>query len=230
MSRRRALLALVLLVPAPSLGALCGMVLFPDSLLGAALFAVSKVWLVVLPAVWTRRVEGRPFRWSPARRGGFGVGALTGLVISAVILAAYLGLADVLIDRPHLVERLTVVGLSVPARYIGAAAYWILVNAVLEEYVWRWFCVQQCERLFAPRVAIVCSALFFTIHHVVAMSVYMGWAPVVLCSAGIFVGGAIWSAMYVRYRSIWPAYLSHAIVDLCVFSIGAWMLFGGGRP
>ena len=55
----------------------------------------------------------------------------------------------------------------------------------------------------------------------------MGTAATALCSFGIFLGGAIWSGLYVKYRSIWPCYLSHAIVDLCVFAIGAWMMFGG---
>jgi membrane protease YdiL (CAAX protease family) len=51
-------------------------------------------------------------------------------------------------------------------------------------------------------------------------------AATAICSAGIFIGGSVWSYMYVRYESIWPGYLSHAIVDLCIFGIGAFMIFG----
>jgi membrane protease YdiL (CAAX protease family) len=42
----------------------------------------------------------------------------------------------------------------------------------------------------------------------------------------VFTGGAIWSWLYVRYRSIWPGYLSHAIVDVAVFAVGWWIIFG----
>jgi uncharacterized protein len=46
-----------------------------------------------------------------------------------------------------------------------------------------------------------------------------------LCCAGVFAGGVIWSALYLRYRSIWPGYLSHALADLAIFAIGASLLF-----
>ena len=213
-------------MPAPSLGALCGLVLFPNSAAGVWLYGASKLWLLALPVVWLHYVERAPFSLSPARRGGFVAGVLSGLAIAGVIVAGYLILGDSLIDRSFLRDRLTAVGLGVPSRYVGAAAYWILVNSVLEEYVWRWFCVRQCEQVFSRAMAAVCSALFFTIHHVVAMQVYLGPAPVAICALGVFSGGAIWSLMYIRYRSIWPGYVSHALVDVCVFGIGASILFG----
>ena len=221
----KALLALFLLVPAPSVGAFCAMVLFPDSLLGTVLFAFSKVWMVVLPIVWCRFVIKAPLSLSPAKHGGFAVGLFSGLALSAVIAAVYLVMGDDLIDRAFLATKLTGIGLGSPLTYLGAAAYWILVNSVLEEYVWRWFCVKQCEQLMPPRVAMLCSALFFTLHHIVAMRVYFGSSTVLVCTLGVFVGGALWSAMYIRYRSVWPGYVSHAIVDLCIFSIGASILF-----
>jgi hypothetical protein len=77
-----------------------------------------------------------------------------------------------------------------------------------------------------PVPAAACSALFFTLHHIVAMHVYLGTTALVLCSLGVFLGGVIWSMMYVRYRSIRPGYLSHALVDPCIFTLGAWLLFG----
>ncbi len=225
MNRRKAFLALALLVPAPSIGALCAMVIFPDSWLGVLLFGLSKVWLLALPIAWCKFVNREPISFSPPRNGGFPAGLLSGLGLSCVILAVYLTMGDSLIDREFLVSKLTSIGLASRSSYIGAAAYWILVNSVLEEYVWRWFCVKQCEFLLRPTVAVICSALFFTQHHIVIMRVYFGGTTVLVCALGVFLGGAIWSAMYIRYRSIWPGYLSHAIVDLCIFAIAASMLF-----
>jgi membrane protease YdiL (CAAX protease family) len=225
-SRWRALLALALLAPAPSVGVLFGMVLLPNTAAGALIFGLSKVWLLALPLIWRLAVDRAPLSLSPVRRGGFGVGALTGLVISVVILAAYAAFGRRLIDPAVFVEKLRGVGLGAPGRYAVGALYWTGVNSVLEEYVWRWFCVRQCEKLL-PRVpAVLCSALFFTVHHVLAMGVYMGGTAVALCALGVFTGGAVWSALYVRYRSIWPAYLSHALVDACIFILGAALLFG----
>ena len=225
MNRKKAILALVLLVPAPSIGALFGMVIFPNSLPGVFLFGFSKVWLFSLTVIWRIFVDKKSISFSPARHGGFTTGFLSGLGILGIILTAYLTMGDSIIDKEFMVNKLTSIGLASRGTYIGAAAYWILINSVLEEYVWRWFCVKQCEQLMRPKLAIICSALFFTLHHIVAMRVYFSATAVTICSIGIFLGGAIWSAMYIKYRSIWPGYLSHAIVDLIIFGIGASMLF-----
>ena len=226
MNHKKAILALCLLVPVPSLGVFAAMILFPDSSLGSLIFGASKLWVFALPIFWLKFVEKGTISFSPPKNGGFGIGLLSGILISALILAAYLIFGNFLIDRQFLVKKLTEVGLASHAVYIAGAAYWILVNSVLEEYLWRWFCVKQCQTLMGAYPAAACSALFFTLHHIVATSVYLGPMAVFLCSAGVFIGGAIWSAMYIRYRSIWPGYLSHAIVDLCIFGIGAAILFG----
>ena len=226
MSRNRSILALLLLVPAPSLGVLAAMVVFPNSPIGTVLFGLSKVWLFGLPLFWTLFIDRRPLSLSPVRHGGFGVGVLSGVLISLFMLVFYRLLGPRMIDASFLAEKLNDIGLGRPGVYAAGAAYWILVNSVLEEYVWRWFCVRQCEALMKPGWAVVASALFFTLHHVVALRVYFYPVTVILCSLGVFLGGVIWSWMYIRFRSIWPGYVSHALVDLCVFGIGASLLFG----
>jgi uncharacterized protein len=225
--RNKALLALLLLVPAPSIGTLFGMVICPNSTAGVLVFSASKVWLFGLPLVWLRFVERSPFSLSPPRQGGFGMGVLSGLLISGVLLVLWWTLGDTVLDRRFLADKVSAIGLGTPIAYAGGALYWILVNSVLEEYVWRWFCVTQCEKLLPKRLAVVCSALFFTLHHIVALAVFAKPAVVLACSAGVFIGGATWSMLYIRYRSVWPGYLSHALVDLAIFGIGAAIVFGG---
>jgi len=225
--KKKAALSLALLVPAPSIGAWAGLVLFPDSPMGKAIFGLTKIWLLCLPLVWNLWVNKERISLSSPKKGGFGMGVLSGLVMNVFILSAYWLLGEDWIYSGLLVEKMDAVGLASPSLYIRGAAYWILVNSVLEEYVWRWFVLKQSTVLFRPMTAVLCSALFFTLHHIVAMQVYLGIEAVALCSAGVFVGGAIWCLMYMIYRSIWPGYLSHAIVDLCVFGIGAYIIFGG---
>ena len=57
-SRVKAFCALVILVPAPSLGVLFGMFLFPDSALGKSLFLFTKIWVFILPAIWLKFIDG----------------------------------------------------------------------------------------------------------------------------------------------------------------------------
>lgn len=223
--KNKAIISLSLLVPAPSIGAYCAMVLFPNTFLGAGIFMFSKIWLFSLPVIWHRYVDAERLSLSPARKGGFGVGLVTGVILSGIITAGYMALGSSLVDPVFLIRKMEDIGLASRPVYAGCAIYWIAVNSVLEEYVWRWFVVKQCESLFRPAVSIFLSALFFTLHHIVALQVYLSPIAVAICSVGVFIGGATWSFMYMRYRSVWPCYLSHAIVDLAVFVIGAAIIF-----
>ena len=226
MNKKKAFLSLLLLVPAPSVGILAGMVFWPDTALGKVLFMFSKLWLFGLPVLWYLFVDKGKFSLSPARKGGFGFGLLSGGIITGIILVAYFLLGPIFLDNGTLIDKMYQIGLDTPLIYVGGAAYWICINSVLEEYVWRWFVTKQCEELFKPKLAVVCSAACFTLHHTIALNTFMPPVATAICSAGIFIGGSVWSYMYVRYESIWPGYLSHAIVDLCIFGIGAFMIFG----
>ena len=116
--------------------------------------------------------------------------------------------------------------LNTPAAFVVGAVCWCMVNSLIEEYVWRWFVFAQCEQLFSKGLAIGASGLFFTIHHTVVLSQYMSWQGTVLASIGVWIGGATWSWIYLRYRNIWAAYVSHIFADLAVFGIGYVQLFG----
>lgn len=218
-------MALLLLLPAPSVGVLAGMVLAPDQLWGKAVFAVSKIWILLLPIFWFTCIERQKPGLSKPSHGGFGVATALGLVISAAIFIFYLTLGKLLINPQLIKDMAARTGLSNPAIYLAGAAYWILVNSVLEEYVWRWFVVRQCSALMSQRMAIALSAACFTLHHIFATQVYFSWLLVVIVSLGIFIGGALWSWCYLRYKSIWPGYVSHAIVDIAVFAIGYHLIF-----
>jgi membrane protease YdiL (CAAX protease family) len=129
-------------------------------------------------------------------------------------------------DLGPLREAVDEMGLGTSSTYLAAAAGWTLVNSLMEEYVYRWFVLTQSERLLSPTGAILASAAVFTLHHVIAVSQYLEPILSILASAGVFFGGVIWAWLYVRYRSIWPGWISHVLADVAVFGIGWWLLFG----
>lgn len=224
-TRRRAILALALLAPVPSIGVLTAMVIAPGPL-GQSLFMAAKIWILLFPAGWYLLVEkGKP-SWSPPRNGGLGVGLLSGVGIAAAIfLFVWLvGAKD--FDLAALHTEVREMGLGSPSRFVAGAAGWTLVNSLIEEYVYRWFVLRQCERLMSGPAAIVASATVFTAHHVIAVSQYLEPLYVFLASAGVFAGGLIWAWLYHRYRSIWPGWISHVFADIAVFGVGWWLLFG----
>jgi len=223
--RRRALIALALLVPVPSLGTAAAMILFPGQL-GQALFMIAKIWLLAFPAFWYLVIEhGKP-SWSPARQGGIGAGILTGLVAgAAIVLAAwFFGVFDM--DMGELDGEVAEMGLATPRAYLLGAIGWTFANSLMEEYVYRWFVFSQCERLIPRVLAAIASAVVFTAHHIVALSTYLPAHLNALASFGVFLGGLIWAVLYSRYRSIWPGWISHIIADVAVFAVGWELLFG----
>lgn len=194
--------------------------------IGQTIFMASKVWVAVLPVAWWLWVQKGRLSLSKPTRGGFGVAIASGLIITAGIFGAYWLLGRHWIDAGRVQAMAQQNGIGSTQIYLAMAVYWITVNSLLEEYVWRWFVVRQCEALMNPLAAVVCSAAFFTAHHVIALKVQFDWPVTVLASLGVFIGGAVWSWLYVRYRSVWVCYASHAIVDVPIFVIGWWLIFG----
>ena len=228
--RTSALTALLLLVPVPSIGVALALG-FPatqGTLAAQIAFGLGKVWLIVFPALWWKLVDRRRWSLSPAREGGFAVASLLGLAICGVIAAAYVLVGPHLIDPAEVREKAAQTDLAVPWLFIAFATYTCTINAVLEEYVWRWFVFDKCRDLLRGRglAAVFLSAAFFTVHHVVALGVQFDWDVTLLASAGVFIGGSIWSWCYLRYKSIWPGYVSHVLVDIAVFWIGWRIIFG----
>jgi membrane protease YdiL (CAAX protease family) len=222
--RRRALIALLLLAPAPSLGVLAAMVAFPGPV-GKALFTVAKVWLLVFPAAWYLLVEkGRP-HWSLPSRSGLAVGAASGACLAAIIIAGAWLLDVREMDLAPLRSAVQEMGLNSVLPYLAGAAGWTFVNSLMEEYVYRWFIYRQCEMVMKGTAAVFASAAIFTAHHVIAVNQYLDLRFTILASAGVFAGGVVWSALYLRYRSIWPCWISHIFADIAVFGIGWWLLF-----
>ena len=160
--KRNAILALALLIPAPSIGTWMGMVAAEGTPLGEWAFLASKVWVFVLPLAWLMLVDRkRPTIPRPVARG-MAAACLTGTAIVLAIGGAYLLFGRSWIDADVMGEKAHDVGLTSPLIYLGGAAYWITINSLLEEYVWRWFVVTRCEVLMPRWAAVAASGFFFT--------------------------------------------------------------------
>ena len=227
--RHRALIALALLVPAPTLGALTAFVLAPGPI-GQAVYAACKLWILALPLAWLLLVERGRVSLSPlpraSRARALAEGVLLGLAFGAVVVGTNALVGERWLDAAHLRQIAGAAGFGTRGAYLGIAVYIALVNALLEEYVWRWFVYRQVERLVRPALAVPLAALFFTLHHIVVFAVQLGPQVAALGSVGVFAGGCIWSWLYARWRSVWPAWVSHVLVDVAGLWIGWQLLFG----
>ncbi len=226
-NRGRSALALALLVPVASIGAWCYFFAAPGEAWSMAAYWAAKAWLWVLPVVWLVWLERTRPRIPKLKREGMAAGVVTGVAICAVILGAYYGLAvDWIEDKQPVADTITQ-RLSSPLVFWGFGGFVILLNSLLEEYVWRWFVTTRCEALLRWRwPAVFLAAACFTAHHVLALDAYFELRIVVLGSLGVFIGGVTWSWLYARYRNIYAAYVSHIFADIAIFIIGHDLAFG----
>ncbi|CAN5431273.1 hypothetical protein BH10PLA2_BH10PLA2_21470 [soil metagenome] len=221
----RALIALLLLVPAPTVGTAAALWLLPGPV-GQAIYGFCKIWLLGFPLVWLHFVERKPWSWSPPRQGGLLMGLLLGLLMGTIILTGYWLLDSKRINLPQVRQLALRNGFGTKISFLGLALYLTLVNSLLEEYVWRWFVFRRTEEALGSWSAVLLAAAFFTIHHTVALSIQFGWTITLLGSLGVLISGLIWSGCYLRYRSVWPGYLSHILADAAIFLVGWRILFG----
>jgi len=231
-TKRSAAAALLLLVPAPSVGVLVAL-LGPRDEAGRAawwaqgVWAASKGWILLLPVLWHVLIDRQKPTLPRPRSAGMPAAIITGVLIVLIIAAAYYSVGRQWFDPEPVAQRIREAGLDKPWLYILMAAYWCTINSLLEEYVWRWFVFTRCEALMQRHLAVAAAGLLFTVHHTIAMSLFFGdWRVVVLASLGVFIGGATWTWLYLRWRNIYAAYVSHVFADLIIFWIGWEIVFG----
>ena len=223
--RKRALIALLLVGLAPTVSIFISFGT-DGGIISQIAYVLSKLWLVVIPLIWYLKIDKGQLSLSKPKQGGYAVAVGLGSGMSALILLTWFMLGDK-IDGSLLRDAVEPVGLLDVRLYIGGVIYWTVFNSLLEEYVFRWFLVVKSEALVGTGApAILLSAFIFVIHHTFALLFFgFPWWANLLASVSLFIGGAIFSWLYIRYRSVWMPYIAHAICDIAVFSIGAMIIF-----
>ena len=223
--RKRALIALFLVGLAPTVSIFISFGT-DGGIISQIAYVLSKLWLVVIPLIWYLKIDKGQLSLSKPKQGGYSVAVGLGSGMSALILLTWFMLGDK-IDGSLLRDAVEPVGLLDVRLYIGGVIYWTVLNSLLEEYVFRWFLVVKSEALVGTGTpAILLSASIFVIHHTFALLFFgFPWWANLLASVSLFIGGAIFSWLYIRYRSVWMPYIAHAICDIAVFSIGAMIIF-----
>ena len=225
-SRNLAILGLILVSIAPSVSVVTGFA-FKVGIFAVFVFIFTKVWVFGLPAFWYLKIEKKEFSWSPVKKGGWGMSLMLGIGMMVVVWLAYFILGEQMLQPDALKAILDPVGLTVPWKLAAAIVFWVFINSVLEEYVFRWFITSKIERLIGGkwRSAFLSSAIF-TLHHSIALVFFLDPLGAILASIGVFIGGTVFSWLYLEYRSVWIAWVAHACADVAIFAI-AWKIIVG---
>jgi uncharacterized protein len=219
----RSILALLLIVPVTSIGALLSTVMAPG-VMGQGVALICGLWLLLFPLLWHRLVDKQPLPTKIFERKGWGTGIVLGILMFGVIFCSYWLAGRYVLDMADIRSRATQMGMNIPLMVFGFGTFQTLVNSMIEEYVWRWFVYRHCQSLWPQRWAIVMSAAFFTIHHIILMVAYCdNWGLVLVGAIGVFIAGVLWAVCMRSYQSLWPSYLSHLAADLAL-QIVSWHL------
>ena len=225
MTKVSALVALLLFVPVFSIGVVMSLFVAPG-IVGNSIFTAMKVWGVIFPLAWTIEHNSQALRlpkftWQEVK-AGLGWGTL----MFGVIISAYFLIGRQIIDITAIRAKAIEVGITSTSLYLIGCVYWSFINSLIEECTWRGFVVSRCKILVSDAIAVILAALFFTLHHSIALYGYThNWLIVLLGSLGVFIAGIVWAWCYQRYRSIVPGYISHILADLAIAFVGYRLLF-----
>jgi uncharacterized protein len=223
--RYRSIIALFLIVPVTSIGALCSTMIALGGI-GQGIAVSCGIWLLVFPLLWQVSIERQPLRWRLAT-DGWRVGVISGALMFGTIFASYCFGGRYWLNIPDIRARVSQMGMNIPLMVFGFGTFQTLVNSLIEEYVWRWFVYRHCARLWTQALAVWISAGFFTLHHIILLVAYCDdWRLVVLGSIAVFGAGVLWARCARVYRSLLPSYLSHLAADLAL-QIASWHILLG---
>ncbi|PZV15417.1 MAG: CPBP family intramembrane metalloprotease [Leptolyngbya sp.] len=222
---RRSLLALILTVPLASFGALMSLIIAPG-ISGQSVVVLCQFWLLAFPIAWLLQVEQQTLKIPKPKRRDWLIGTGVGLLMFSIILSTYWLFAKDWINRTEVITKVQQLANVNQLSFLVACVYFALINALVEEYLWRWFVYRRCEQLISSQSAVFLSAVFFTLHHVIVLAYYFDWQVVTVGTIAVFCAGVIWAQCYRKYRSIWSSYLSHAIAVIAICIVAWQVLFG----
>lgn len=225
-SQKKALIALLLISFTPTFSIAFSLMISNNELLSQLVFIICKIWIFIVPTYWFFKIENRKFEYIKPSRSGINMGIITGLALSSIILATWYLLGDS-IDTEKMFSQLSDTGLTDIRLFMAATFYWIFINSLLEEYVFRWFVTMRgIEFTGSENLGIILSAILFTLHHSLALHLLgFEWWQTAMASFGLITAAAVWSWLYVRYKSITVCWISHAICDIAVFGIAYLIIF-----
>lgn len=221
------------LVPAlvmPLIGSFFYFVLFPGTTFGNTFYAADKTLMLIWPVLATWLILKEPFRReSPGvvgRRRSLLIGGLFGVAVAALMLilkeTPWFG-AVLEQNGGRIRERVD--GLGMLDHFLIAAIAISVVHAALEEYYWRWFVYGHLRHLVSQPWAHGIAAVGFLAHHIVVTSQFFPLGFAVFLGICVGIGGAVWSVIYQRHRTLLGAWFSHMIVDFAIFYLGYRILF-----
>ncbi len=177
---------------------------------------VAAVWFCARRELWNVRFRGP----------GLLLGAAFGLAVAVLIHLVFGMFIEGTPSGERLcamiLEKVQGMGLASHIKFILLGCFYAIVHAGLEEYYWRWFVFRWARRMMPIWSANLVSSAGFMLHHILLLGFFFGFGqwPTWVFSLAIAVGGIVWAWLYQRTNNLSAIWLSHALVDAGIFSLG----------
>ncbi|MBR1375505.1 MAG: CPBP family intramembrane metalloprotease [Cardiobacteriaceae bacterium] len=219
------ILALIIFAPAPSVGVLLARMNL-DANFGILAWILAKIWLFVLPFIWLVFVEKNRLTVLKFKKDGVIFGIILGIIMLIAIWGSFYLFGKNTVDIPAMKNKLSAFHLTDISIYLACFLYWTVINSFLEEFIFRYFFFEKLEVIFQAQItAAILAAIIFTIHHSIALGLYVDWKINILASSAVFLAGFLWNLLFIKYRSLYPGYIAHIFADIGVFGLGFYLLF-----
>lgn len=221
LDKYRAIIALLLIVPISSIGALMSTLIAPG-IIGQIIAVSCGIWLVSFPWLWSKFVDRQPPKFNLNCPQSLPAGIVLAIAMFVIIVGSYWLIGKSLLNIADIRASVKQTGMNIPFMVYGFGTFQTLINSFIEEYAWRWFVYRKCGTLVKTDIAIYLSALFFTLHHIIIIVPHVDDMLIVtIGTLAVFIAGVIWAKMFRVYRSLLPIYISHAAADLAL-QIVSW--------
>lgn len=225
---RRDLLLLAFILFFPLLAAFLYFVLLAGTGWARPTYIVAKTIQFAFPLLYLHVWQRKSITITPINGRSLLLGLIAGILLSATILVAYYthyrSQNWVSQSQSQIWNKLAEIGVVRPLDYLGLAIFLSVLHSLLEEYYWRWFVWSELAQRLTQWLAILVTNMAFALHHIVVLYVYIPsphfWTSGILFSLAVMLGGIVWSILYRYTRSIYSAWLSHALVDGVIMYIG----------
>ena len=213
----------------PLLASLFYFVIFSESRLAQLFYVSIKIFTIVWPIIVYHLIWKIPFpslkEKEALSKEALISGCISGLLILTIMTLFMLSpfSQGIIEGKENILQKAQ--SLGVLKNYWLFAIFISLAHSFIEEYYWRWFVFSELRKRISPFFAYFLAAASFSAHHVVILSQYFSLPYAALLSFSVGVGGALWSYMWERQKTLLGTWVSHALVDLGIFAIGHSILF-----
>ena len=212
----------------PGIAALGYFVWLGDSPLAQVLYGSVKVFTLVWPLIATLFILKRPIRINlksyKEHLRSVPLGLMVGVPILATIgLLMMTPIGDIVKEAAPMIQKKSD-DLGVINHFILFGASISIFHSLIEEYYWRWFVYGNLREVVSIKMAHFLAAFTFTLHHVVVMMQFFELPWALFFSTCVGIGGFFWSLLYQRQKTLIGAWVSHALVDAALMSVGYYMI------